>query len=169
MPEMQTIVKKANPFKRLLVRILVPGVLVTAILIFGPMAIGVRGVALNHSMARVHIEAATPGVDQEQVRQAMHAIEGFRSCQVALESILATNVWRAEMEFEADSMTEATVRLFKWQEQLKLPVRVTAEKLTYQSLRLRRPGRGDIVFGVPQVLLREDLNDSLAEGHDAEK
>lgn len=163
LPAPPTVVKKSPPYAASPIRILVLAGLCAGLLFLLPVAIGVRGVAVNHSLARVRIQAVKPGVDQEQVRDAIRAMEGFHDCRVALESILATNAWRAEIEFEAGSMTEAAVRLFKWRKQLKLPVHVTAEKLTYQSLRLRRPDRGDIVFGVPQILLRDDLNDSLDE------
>lgn len=112
---------------------------------------GIRAVDLNHAVARV----AFRGLDaaqQEQVRRAVTRISGYRRSAAGYVAARPADVWRAEIEFQAGSLTEATIRLLEWKSQFRPPVTVAIEKLTYQTLRLHRPGRGDLVLGTPQTL-----------------
>jgi hypothetical protein len=136
--------------------------LLTACLL--PVVAGIRGLEINLAVARIRMETAQPGIDERDLRQALESIKGFRRARIAPRGVPGSRDWRVEVEFRAASMTEASFQFEEWRRQVRLPVRLTGEQLTYQTLRLRRPARGDLVFGVAQTLRREDLNDARTDG-----
>lgn len=108
---------------------------------------GVRRTEVNHAVARVEFTEVDGPVELERLKNATRDLEGYRRSSFARTALDDTNAWRAEIEFRAESLTDATIRLLDWKKQFEPDMRVELGRVEFHTLRFRRGGRGDLVMG----------------------
>jgi len=138
-------------------RTLVLALMGVGVLALLPLRVGIRAVDWHHARARVRISGMHSETEIARAREYLQRVAGYRRSRLALVALNTPDTWRAEIEFEASSLTEATLRLQEWRNQFPVTGPVSVEQLTFQPLRLYRPGRGDVVLGPPQVLSGPEL------------
>lgn len=108
---------------------------------------GVRRTEVNHAVAKVEFTEVDGPVELERLKEATRELEGHRRSSFARTALDGTNAWRAEIEFRAESLTDATIRLLDWKKQFEPDIRVDLGRVEFHTLRFRRGGRGDLVMG----------------------
>lgn len=118
---------------------------------------GVRSVELDHCRATIRVSGQAISGSDEAHGAACAQLTGYRRSRLLEADDSAGSGRRLELEFEAGSLTEATLRLAEWRVGFQPALRVTIDELTYHSAWLRRD-RGSISLGMRQTLSTRDLD-----------
>jgi len=149
---------KSTPGPRCPLRWIVMALLAVPVLALVVLAgAGVRSVELDHCRATVRVDGQAISGSDEAFRAACAQLTGFRRSRLPVEEGSAVSGRRVELEFEAGSLTEGTLRLTEWRVHFQPALQLTIEELTYHSAWVRRE-RGEFSLGVRQTLSSRDLD-----------
>jgi opacity protein-like surface antigen len=118
--------------------------LILALLAVALMAIlaapllGVLAIDWNHAVAQVRVDGLSGSNRVESFQQTIKNLEGYRRSSFTPAISAGGDSWKLQIEFQAGSMAEATVRLWNWQEQFHPPVQVDMEQVRCYTWRLHR-------------------------------
>jgi hypothetical protein len=140
-----------------LVPAVVLAVLAVALVLGAPGLTGIRAVDWNAARVHLRIRCASRDLSGLPNDRAFDGIDGYRRSSIARTDPLNPAEFKAVVEFEAESLTDATTRLDAWRKQTDPALQIEIEKLIFQPLLLYRPGRGDVHFGPPQMLTGTEL------------
>lgn len=119
--------------------------------------VGVRSVEFDHCRATIRVDGQAISGSDDAFRAACAQMTGYRRSRLLAVEAPASSARRVALEFEAASLTEATLRLTEWRVHFQPSLQLTIEELTYHSAWLRRD-RGDFSLGVRQTLSTRDLD-----------
>ena len=115
-------------------------IVASVLLLVIPAIVGIQALEWHHAVARLRVTGVTDSGQLAAVETAVARVPGHRRSRLEMIQPGGEVVCNIELEFHAGSKTEATVRLWQWQEQFHPPVEVEIEQVSYRTLCW--PGRG---------------------------